>query len=111
MKYAGDSELWFRFFEHATLYDVSAPLGRFRLHGSQITSALRKEYDEEVEAIMQRHNAKAHDGIKAELRRFVSQYKPGRGRGFLSNMGLLNRSQRIKYNTDTKQWQIRQNYY
>ena len=111
MKYAGDSELWFRFFEHATLYDVSAPLGRFRVHGSQITTALRKEYDEEVEAIMQKHNAKQHDSIKASLRRFASQYKPGRGRGILSNMGLLHRSQRIKYNTGTKRWQIRTNYY
>ncbi len=111
MKYAGDSELWFRFFEHATLYDVSAPLGRFRLHSGQITTALRKEYDEEVEAIMQKHNATAHDGIKASLRRFVSQYKPRRGRSLLSNLGLLNRSQRIKYNTNTRQWQIRTNYY
>lgn len=111
MKYAGDSELWFRFFEHAILYDVSIPLGRFRLHESQITSALRKEYDEEVEALMRRYGAKPHNHIKASLRKLARKHTPLKIRRILKYMGLLHISQRIKYNVSSKQWQIQTNYY
>jgi glycosyltransferase involved in cell wall biosynthesis len=48
LKYAGDFELWCRFFDHAELYSVYTSLAGFRLHGSQITSEFKKEYETEA---------------------------------------------------------------
>jgi glycosyltransferase involved in cell wall biosynthesis len=38
LKLAGDFELWARFFEHAPLHAVAAPLAGFRRHGGQKTA-------------------------------------------------------------------------
>jgi glycosyltransferase involved in cell wall biosynthesis len=48
LKYAGDFELWCRFFKHTELYSVHTSFAGFRLHGSQFTSAFKKEYETEA---------------------------------------------------------------
>jgi glycosyltransferase involved in cell wall biosynthesis len=48
LKYAGDFELWCRFFKHAELYSVHTSFAGFRLHGSQFTTAFKKEYETEA---------------------------------------------------------------
>ncbi|MGJ3240878.1 MAG: glycosyltransferase family 2 protein [Anaerolineae bacterium] len=110
-KYAGDSELWMRFFDYADLYDVSIPLGQFRMHANQITSALRTQYDDEVEAILRKHGAQAHGTLKAGIRRLAHRYTPDKLRRVLAGWGWLHRSQRIQYHTTDKQWKIRKGYY
>jgi hypothetical protein len=40
LRYAGDFELWLRFFEHAVPYAVDVPLGAHRVHADQKTEAL-----------------------------------------------------------------------
>jgi glycosyltransferase involved in cell wall biosynthesis len=110
-KYAGDSELWFRFFKHAQLYDVSLPLGQFRMHDEQITTALRTEYDDEVEAVMRQYGVNGHGRIKAWFRQVASQYTPQKLRRIANRLGLLQRSHRIKYHVPIKQWVVRENYY
>ena len=57
-RFAGDFELWDRFFDHALLYSIDLPLGVFRRHGSaQISVVSGTQYDEECEAVLARHEA------------------------------------------------------
>lgn len=51
LKYASDFELWCRFFNYAELYSVYTSLAGFRLHGSQITSDFKQEYNAEARSI------------------------------------------------------------
>lgn len=51
LKYAGDFELWCRYFKHAELYSVHTSFAGFRLHGSQFTTAFKKEYETEASSI------------------------------------------------------------
>ncbi|MEO5356697.1 MAG: glycosyltransferase [Nitrospirae bacterium YQR-1] len=55
LKYAGDLELWARFFRHAQLYSVDALIGGFRARGNQKTSAEGIDsYNSEAERILNR---------------------------------------------------------
>lgn len=51
LKLAGDFELWLRFFDHARLYCLRAPLGTFRLRsGNQFSLDRISEYNAECES-------------------------------------------------------------
>ncbi len=50
MRYAGDFELWLRFFDHARLYCLQTAIGAFRMRGSnQFSLDMMDKYNEEVE--------------------------------------------------------------
>ncbi len=51
---AADFNLWMDFFRHTNLYQVHAILGGFRTHFDQKTTFRKKEYMEEVKAILDR---------------------------------------------------------
>ena len=58
MRYAGDFDLWARFFAHAgRLCGVTVPLAGFRFHGAQKTAELTG-YFEEAHAVLLRHGGK-----------------------------------------------------
>jgi glycosyltransferase involved in cell wall biosynthesis len=48
LKLAADFDLWARFFRHASLYGIDAPLGGFRMHSAQKTAAHMRQYLEEA---------------------------------------------------------------
>lgn len=48
LKYAGDFELWFRFFQHADLFYVNLPVGAWRKCKGQISDIHSKKYVDEV---------------------------------------------------------------
>ena len=53
-KYAGDLELWARFFKYEKLYSATVPIGCFRIRqGEQLSSLYLKEYLEEANSILQ----------------------------------------------------------
>jgi glycosyltransferase involved in cell wall biosynthesis len=52
LDYAGDLELWTRFFRHAQLYTVDAPLGGYRQHDNQKMALHRERYIVEAERIL-----------------------------------------------------------
>jgi len=111
LKYAGDAELWARFFNHAHLYDVSTPLGRFRTHDKQITTALRDEYEAEADAVLEKHGGHAHNSLSAFLRPLARRYTPTRLRRLMYAAGLLHKSRQIRYSMSLKTWEIKHNYY
>jgi hypothetical protein len=53
LQYAGDLELWARFFRHARLYSVDTLLGGFRMYGNQKTSHFMDRYHAEAEAVLE----------------------------------------------------------
>ena len=54
LKYAGDYELWSRFFEHAELYCMRATLGAFRARSSgQLSMEKMGQYNAEVKQVWQ----------------------------------------------------------
>lgn len=106
-RYAGDAELWFRFFQYARLYDVSLPLAGFRMHPDQITSRIRDRYHAEVDRIMQAYGGVPHGPLKARLRRLARKHAFGPLRPLLRRFGLLHRRHQITYRHQEKRWIIR----
>jgi len=54
MKYAGDLELWSRFFRYDHLYSVDALLGGFRSHSNQKTATNIEDYNREADKVIAR---------------------------------------------------------
>jgi len=69
--FAGDFELWTRFFQHADLYAVGAPLGGFRRHGNQKTKNHLKEYLEEAENVFLRNGGRPYRKPESLMRRIL----------------------------------------
>jgi glycosyltransferase involved in cell wall biosynthesis len=55
LDYAGDFELWGRFWQKTDLYSVNVPLGMFRFHAKQKTSSMGS-YMNEVHSILKRYH-------------------------------------------------------
>lgn len=51
-KYAGDFELWMRFFQHDKLYATQALIGGYRVRKDQLSRVFYKEYLQECNAIV-----------------------------------------------------------
>jgi glycosyltransferase involved in cell wall biosynthesis len=51
---AGDFELWARYFRHAPLYPVDAPIGAYRMHTDSINASDPAGYARHCEAIVER---------------------------------------------------------
>ncbi|MCL2380193.1 MAG: glycosyltransferase [Treponema sp.] len=65
LKYAGDFELWFRFFQYEKLYVVDALIGGFRVRSSnQLSLEGFPKYLEEAENILKTRKIPKHDKIK-----------------------------------------------
>lgn len=110
LKYAGDAELWFRFFEKAILYDVSIPLAMFRTYKNQITDTAMGEYEVEIQELFQRYNVRPHTALTALGRRFLREYTPSELKGLACKLGLLNKSYRLQYSIEGNEWEIWQGY-
>jgi glycosyltransferase involved in cell wall biosynthesis len=52
LKFAGDLELWVRFFRYAKLYTVNALIGGYRVHGSNRARLNLQDYIREAESIL-----------------------------------------------------------
>ena len=55
LQYAGDFELWARFWEHADLYTVPMLLGGFRVHSDQKMRRARERYFQEGAEVLRRY--------------------------------------------------------
>jgi hypothetical protein len=65
---AADFELWGRFYQHAELYGVLAPLGGFRAHGNQKSVLQASGYMTEAEQVLQRQGGRPCKGFEALVR-------------------------------------------
>jgi glycosyltransferase involved in cell wall biosynthesis len=73
--YAGDFDLWARFWQHEKLYSVAIPLGGFRKHAGQKTSNYSR-YLDEANAVLSRYGMKSPTRISLRLRRYLAKKFP-----------------------------------
>lgn len=55
---AGDFELWARFYQHADMYSLRAPLAGFRIHGDQRSLLQFEEYYAQARSVLHRHGGR-----------------------------------------------------
>jgi glycosyltransferase involved in cell wall biosynthesis len=71
LQLAADFELWARFYQHANLFGVLAPLGGFRAHGNQKSVFHASEYVTEAEGVLRRYGGRPCTGLEALVRGVV----------------------------------------
>lgn len=65
LEFAGDFDLWAKFFEITDLYSVNTLLGGFRWHGDQKTSRGFEKYLEEAKISLIKHNGKPYSKFES----------------------------------------------
>lgn len=68
LQLAADFELWARFYRHADLYGVMAPLAGFRSHGNQKSVLQASLYMEEAERVLTQYGGRPCRGFEALVR-------------------------------------------
>jgi hypothetical protein len=76
LNFAGDFELWGRFFKHTDLYAVATPLASFRKHGNQKTATHFGEYLTEADNVFLRYGGRPYGRLQGMMRRCL-QYGIG----------------------------------
>lgn len=112
LKYAGDFELWARFFQHADLYGIYALLGGFRVQKDQKTSNHMDEYVNEARSVLGRYEMKQYPGFHLTLRNAVSRLSCGRSfralpgivKYLLVTTGMFHKTKVCRY--DGEVWEI-----
>ena len=108
-KYAGDLELWNRFFKHSDLYGVRCALGGFRLHGNQITSENMEKYFFDTEEILKHlKNRSLKLSIERWMRRnSIFNFWP---LSVMPSFGFIQKSVNIRWNKVNCTWEIYHQY-
>jgi len=75
---AGDFELWARFFRHAPLWAVAAPIAGFRRHGDQKTAHHMDAYRAEAEQVLRRDGFRRPPRLSSLRRRILRRAFGGR---------------------------------
>ena len=71
LKFAGDFELWARFFQYADLYAAPTPLAGFRGHVNQKTASDLEEYRSEAEKALRHHGGHPCGSLRSLIRHSV----------------------------------------
>ena len=71
LNFAGDFELWGRFFQNTALYGVATPLAGFRKHRAQKTATHLGEYLTEAEKIIRRYGGHPYGMLQGMIRRYL----------------------------------------
>lgn len=104
--YAGDFDLWARFFQHAQLFGVDLPLGIYRRHPDQKTSLGLRSYLDEAIASFRRHGGDIPNPHLQALR--LTGRNIGWIRRGMLRLGLIEPAPRVTYNWGTEQWELEQ---
>lgn len=101
-RYAGDFDLWVRFFQKADLYSVNALIGGFRKHGNQKSGNYMAEYISEAKKSLLDHGGKPYNNLESLFRQYIRLFKPVLK---IPNIGLSDRLfERIYYSTKIVHW-------
>lgn len=73
LNYAGDFELWARFYQYADLYAVNALIGGFRNHGNQKTGlGMEQYYDEARKCFLSDYRGHPYGKIESMIREYTN---------------------------------------
>ena len=114
IRLAADFELWSRFFLHADLYGVVAPLGGFRMQPDQKTAHFRDEYVCEAEMVLRRHAKRLPGNMESLFRSALwtafgcrtLNKMPSFLRRFLCACNLLYPAKVLVYESVKRSWEI-----
>ena len=106
LDYAGDFELWARFFQHSALYGLDVPLGCYRRHEAQKTSVAYEKYLDEARMVFKHAGGKppanARQRVRVGLLRACGTSIGCRRAA--TRMGLLNDVRNITYDWASCSW-------
>jgi len=103
---AGDFDLWARFYQHAELYGVDAPLGGFRYYGDQKTGAGHERYVDEAWRALLAQGGRARGPIHRALRRLAYESCPPPLRALAGSLGLLYATKCCRHHRHSGRWRI-----
>ena len=106
---AGDFALWARFFEHAELFGIDAPLAGFRLHNEQKTGHRFAEYTREAEAALAKYGG-AHSGSMRFVLRECARRMPAVCWPTLARLGVMHRSRGVTRDLRRGVWTIAERF-
>jgi|GEM_PF-366525 len=111
LRFAGDFDLWARFWRHADLYAVSCPLGGFRIHGKQKTAHDMSDYLAEAERVLRQYGGRPYGKAETILRRYARAAENVlRPRRIMVSLCILHPAQIISYAGRNGGWRIRTGY-
>ncbi len=107
LRFAGDFELWARFYRHAELYGAETPLGGFRVHGDQKSARHFGEYLEEGEQALLRAGARPYGRVESFIRHRVLRYVPAALKHLLRlRLGLTSPRRVCVYGGRERGWEV-----
>lgn len=104
LQLAGDFELWARFYRHADLWGLSAPLGGFRVHGDQKSVLRYEEYLREAEQIFTAYGGSRPGRIQSALTRRLATLMPFRLRPMLRGLVGVQARKQCVYDSAECRW-------
>jgi glycosyltransferase involved in cell wall biosynthesis len=106
-RFAGDFDLWARFFTKAKLYSVDVPLGTFRRHDDQKTSVAFGGYVEEAKSCLLAYAGSLPD-LEVMPWRLGARRDPGAKAGLIK-LGLADWAPIVTYDWGAKRWVLGNN--
>jgi glycosyltransferase involved in cell wall biosynthesis len=106
LRYAGDFELWARFYQCTELYGIATPLGGFRKHEDQKTAHRMDDYVREAEQVLLRYGWRPYGRIEALLRAMFMRCLPVPLRRLGIGLGILYPRKICKHEGRQGGWQI-----
>ncbi|MDQ7024401.1 MAG: glycosyltransferase family 2 protein [Anaerolineae bacterium] len=107
LRYAGDFELWARFYQHSDLVGVRTPLGGFRQHGDQLSQQAPDAYYQEALTALQQHDGKHPSAWYHWKRHTLAPFFRQQLRRLGTTLGICYLTRIAVYNQDNHKWQIR----
>ena len=89
LEFAGDFELWARFYKFSELYGVAIPLGGFRRHKNQKTASFMDNYVQEAQKTFFKYGGRPYGRVESYLRLKLQRALPSRFRPIAYKLGLL----------------------
>lgn len=103
-KLAADFELWARFFRHAELWSISAPIGAFRRHANQLSRIHWNDYLDEARRALTSHGAAPRNGLAQTLSVGLRRSLPRGLRPFAERLRLLKAAPFCEFDSETQAW-------
>lgn len=115
--YAGDFELWSRFFNKYKLVGINTPLSAFRIHSKQKTYLNTSSYNSEAISIFKNSGGNPAGILKSTLRKIFRHISdPLRRNNFFDrhelvknfsrNIGFIDNCEILTYCTDSNKWHL-----
>jgi len=89
LEFAGDFELWARFYKFSELYGIPIPLGGFRRHKSQKSANGMDNYVQEAKKVFLDYGGRPYGRFESYLRLKLQRALPSRYRTIAFKLGIL----------------------